>query len=55
MHQDAETNLDQAEAEILTYTVSDEALEAAAGMLGEPNLSSKHYCSVVQCFGCVVD
>ena len=31
MDQQADTDLDQAEEEILTYTVSDEALEAAAG------------------------
>ena len=29
---DDTTDLDQADEEILTYTVSDEALEAAAGM-----------------------
>jgi len=29
---DETTNLDQADEDILTYTVSDEALEAAAGI-----------------------
>ena len=31
MDQQTDTDLDQADEEILTYTVSDEALEAAAG------------------------
>jgi hypothetical protein len=31
MDQQADTDLDQADEEILTYDVSDEALEAAAG------------------------
>ena len=35
MDQQIDTDLDQSDEEILTYTVSDEALEAAAGTLGE--------------------
>jgi hypothetical protein len=31
MHQQTDIDLDQADEEILTHTVSDEALEAAAG------------------------
>ena len=31
MNQQIDTDLDQADEDILTYTVSDEALEAAAG------------------------
>ena len=34
MNQQIDTDLDQADEEILTYTVSDEALEAAAGTGG---------------------
>jgi hypothetical protein len=32
---DETTNLDQADEDILTYTVSDEALEAAGGCFGQ--------------------
>jgi hypothetical protein len=38
---DEMTNLDQAEEEILTYTVSDEAIEAAAGIEGGPPPSTQ--------------
>ena len=35
--------LDQVDEEILTYTVSDEALEAAAGALGAATYESRCY------------
>jgi hypothetical protein len=34
-------NLDQADEDILTYTVSDDALEAAAGIQGNPKPSTQ--------------
>ena len=37
------TDLDQADEEILTYTVSDEALEAAAGTGGAPYPTFDHF------------
>jgi hypothetical protein len=42
---DDNTDLDQADEEILTYTVSDEALEAAAGT--ERGVSTPHCYTVV--------
>jgi hypothetical protein len=42
----ATTDLDQADEDILTYTVSDEALEAAAGSERGASWSS---CSFVHC------
>ena len=40
---DETTNLDQADEEILTYTVSDEALEAAAGT--ERGVNTQVWCT----------
>jgi hypothetical protein len=40
MDQQIDTDLDQTDEEILTYTVSDEALEAAAGKRGPSTLGT---------------
>jgi hypothetical protein len=44
------TDLDQADEEILTYTVSDEALEAAA--VSERGVSLSLGCATLQHYGC---
>jgi hypothetical protein len=46
---DDTTDLDQAEEDILTYSVSDEALEAAAGMMWGGAMSSA---ATAACPGC---
>ena len=45
---DETTNRDQTDEEILTYTVSDDALEAAAG-IGAANEPSLYSCILVNC------
>jgi hypothetical protein len=49
MDQQTDIELDQADEEILTYTVADEALEAAAGTEGGPPHFSAPFSYVSLC------
>ena len=46
--------LDQADEEILTYTVSDEALEAAAGTLAQNNTVSAYWLGDCRLHPCAI-
>jgi hypothetical protein len=45
------TDLDQTDEEILTYTVSDEALEATAGAGRPPTARTNVACTFTTCIG----
>jgi hypothetical protein len=51
MDQQTDTDLDQADEQILTYTVSDEALEAAAGAEGGAGTLNFNQCASVSVCG----
>jgi hypothetical protein len=47
-------NLDQADEDILTYTVSDDALEAAAGTLAQNNTVSAYWLGDCRLHPCAI-